>query len=351
MNRDPRSRDCEDLYLPNLCGIRTVFAAVVITQLFAFVLALAPLEAGGAGRWTRLGLLSLFMQWITLFSCSVLCLVRPYLCRLGAPAVTAVAMGILLAITALFTELTYHLYYVPVYGYGHDWHLRFLGRNLVIAAIVSGLVLRYFYVQQQWRRNLRAESEARLEALQARIRPHFLFNSMNTIAALTRSAPAKAEAAVENLADLFRASLSDARALIPLEEELALCRRYLDIEQLRLGDRLRVQWSVGELPPVRVPPLTLQPLVENAIYHGIETRGDGGTVEIGAEAGPRSVTVTVRNPRGGEDGHGQGNRLALANIRQRLAAHFGPGEHLKIRETAADYAVSVTLPVAREDTG
>ena len=120
---------------------------------------------------------------------------------------------------------------------------------VMIAAVVGAMTLRYFYVSQQWRRSVELEARARIHALQARIRPHFLFNSMNTIASLTRSNPAQAEEAIEDLSDLFRVSLSDARAQITLQEEIEIARTYQRIEQLRLGDRLQVRWDVGALPP------------------------------------------------------------------------------------------------------
>jgi two-component system, LytTR family, sensor histidine kinase AlgZ len=142
-------------------------------------------------------------------------------------------------------------------------------------------MLRYFWVAAQWRRNVEAEARSRIRALQARIRPHFLFNSMNTIAALTRSDPARAEEAVEDLADLFRASLSDATSTVTLKEELELSRIYQRIEQHRLGDRLAVEWRIKALPlRARIPALSVQPLLENAIYHGIEQLAGGGTVVV-----------------------------------------------------------------------
>ena len=147
--------------------------------------------------------------------------------------------------------------------------------------MVTALALRYFYVTHEWRHNVELQAKARVHALQARIRPHFLFNSMNTIAALTRSNPARAEEAVQDLAELFRANLNEKRSQIPLAEEIDVARTYQRMEQLRLGDRLRVDWKVDSLPTdALVPGLTLQPLLENAIYHGVEPRPDGGVVTV-----------------------------------------------------------------------
>lgn len=154
---------------------------------------------------------------------------------------------------------------------------------MVVSSIVAALVLRYFYVQFHWKQRIASEALVRLEALQARIRPHFFFNCMNSIASLTRSDPDRAERAIEDLADLFHASLVDTKGPVPLMEEFAFVERYLSIERLRLGDRLSIDWQVKDLPPqVIVPLLSLQPLVENAIYHSIEPALDSGTITISA---------------------------------------------------------------------
>ena len=197
-------------------------------------------------------------------------------------------------------------------------------RNVWIGLIVTGLALRYFYVSHQWRRSIELRAAARVHALQARIRPHFLFNSMNTIAALTRSNPSRAEQAVQDLADLFRATLSDKRDTITLAEELEVARTYQRMEQLRLGERLQVQWNIDALPDAApwCPACMLQPLLENAIYHGIEPRAEGGTVTITGEVSGGLVTHRGAQSAGsGARRMREGNRLALANIRERLEPH------------------------------
>ena len=182
-------------------------------------------------------------------------------------------------------------------GFYPGSHARFLLPKLLIAAIVGALALRYFYVTHQWRRSIELEARARIRALQARIRPHFLFNSMNTIASLTRSDPARAEEAVEDLADLFRASLNDARAQITLAEEIEIARTYQRIEQLRLGDGCRWTGTCQRCRPrAVVPSLLLQPLLENAIGHGIEPLPDGGTVEVRGRLERDAIVIEVTNP-------------------------------------------------------
>lgn len=288
--------DIDTLFLPNLCGIRAVFFVVLIAELFAFFLALAPMDIPMAKRWYQLGLISLFVQWCALASCSILCLARPYLKRFSNIKAGIISYIIVLSVISILTELTYYFIYAnSIELYPPGWHLHFFLRNLAMGAILTGPVLRYFYVQNQWRRNIQAETESRVQALQSRIRPHFLFNSMNTIASLTRSDPEKAETAIENLADLFRVSLSDARKQVSLEEELELCQRYIEIEQLRLGDRLIVEWDLDVPDNAQVPALLLQPLLENAIYHGIESQTEGGSIKIKGSVTNKQIEFTLTN--------------------------------------------------------
>ncbi len=342
----PREQQDNDagFFLPDFCGLRAVFAVVVLSELFAFVLVLAD-SASRADPWGSLALTSLFMQWAGLCSAALLCVTRNALARLGVYAPTASYL-LLLALVAALSEGAFLLLGDVARGSGLD-RGELLLRNLAIGAIVIALALRYFYVQHQWKRRLKAESEARLQALQARIRPHFLFNSMNTIASLTRSDPLAAEEAVEDMADLFRASLGDGRQLIPLAEELFLTRRYLHMEKLRLGERLAVEWSVDPAAEeVQIPPLTLQPLAENAIYHGIEPQPGGGCVTIRVQKAGGTVAIELTNPVAppGGPSHSGGNRIALENVKQRLAAHFGDSAGLQTTLAEGRFRVQLSLP-------
>ncbi|MEM9058054.1 MAG: histidine kinase, partial [Pseudomonadota bacterium] len=228
-----------------------------------------------------------------------------------------------------------------------DGHRDFLLRNIVISAIVSLLVLRYFYVSHQWRLNVQMEARSRITALQARIRPHFLFNSMNTIAALIESNPESAELAVEDLSDLFRASLDDSRQLIRLHEEFETVKGYERIERLRLGDRLDVEWQTANLPKnALVPALSIQPLLENAIYHGIEPLPEGGTISISGRRKKQMIEIVIANPVAAApraSAH-QGNRMALTNIRERFDLSFGGRATMKIEHTEDYHRVTLTFP-------
>jgi two-component system sensor histidine kinase AlgZ len=194
---------------------------------------------------------------------------------------------------------------------------------------------------------VRAEARSRIEALQARIRPHFLFNSLNTIAALTRSDALRAEEAVEDLGDLFRATLRDSHSPLRLKEEFELTRVYQRIEELRLGDRLKVRWAVADLPMrAFVPGLTIQPLLENAIYHGIEPLDRGGTVTVSGRVVAGNVEIVVTNPvAASRSSHSRaGNRIALDNIRQRLALAYDRAATLTIEQPPGEYRVTIRFP-------
>jgi len=337
----------EQFFLPSFCDVRLVFAVVVITELLAFVLALVS-PGILDNPWENLGLLSLFMQWIALTSAAVLCGARSYLARLGNMSAGILSYLLVLLVTAAVSEMAFWLLVSSkaFTAINSGQHLQFLLRSLTISTVIAAVVLRYLFIQHQWRQQLQTEARSRIQALQARIRPHFLFNSMNTIAALTRTRPETAEEAIQDLADLFRASLNHTHERMTLAEELTLARRYLNIEALRLGDRLQVEWDMDSVPPdTRVPPLILQPLLENAIYHGIEPLPEGGLIRVTGAVGHGMVEITITNPVTGQDGGShEGNRIAQDNIRQRLGLAFGTRAGLEVVSGADEYRVSIRFP-------
>jgi two-component system sensor histidine kinase AlgZ len=222
-----------------------------------------------------------------------------------------------------------------------------LERYWLITALATALILYYFHLRS--RALSPALSEARLQALQARIRPHFLFNSINAVLSLIRQEPKRAETALEDLADLFRVLMADNRKLSTLEREVELTRQYLSLEQLRLGDRLRVDWHVDNMPgEALIPPLVLQPLVENAVYHGVEPSAEPGVIDINAYKSRDEVHLVLRNPyrRGGN--HHSGNKMALANIRERLSLHFDAEAGLRTTVTDNAYQVHIVMPYRTE---
>ena len=339
------------LYLPDFCTSRAALVLILIVELTAFVLALARQNLQ-VDFWTDLERTSLFLLWVGLASAALLCQAKKQLGRLAVAQGSALVFVLIAAVIALISGCALFMGRTDVvYGLGlsdlfpHDPG-RFLLRNVSIGLVITALALRYFFVTHEWRRNVEMQAAARVHALQARIRPHFLFNSMNTIAALTRSDPALAEQAVQDLADLFRANLNEKRNVLRLEEELEVAHIYQRIEELRLGERLHVNWNVDALPrDALVPGLMLQPLLENAIYHGIEPRPDGGTVTVTGEVSGRLITIVVRNPVGEiRSQRSGGNQLALANIRERLALMYGERALVKSGRFDLEYIVTLRFP-------
>lgn len=219
-----------------------------------------------------------------------------------------------------------------------------LVRAALLAAAGTGLLLGYFELRA--RAFPKAVAEARLQALNARIRPHFLFNSLNAVLGTIRRDPKRAETALEELADLIRVLMRDARELTPLSDEIALTRQYLDLEKLRLGDRLQVEWHIADVPgETRVPPLMLQPLVENAVYHGVEPLATPGPVRIAFSRDGDAVVITIVNDATPQAAHSSGNRMALANVRERLSLHFDLEARLDAGFETGRYVVRIRLPV------
>jgi len=339
----------DDFFIPDLCATRSVFVVVLIAELIAVTLSLAR---PSPDFLTELARISMFLQWLGLTSAALLCYARPLLARFSVPRASVGVFGLLMLNTALLSEAALWVG-GSLEGSGltalfpRD-HWSFLLRNEGICVIVAAMLLRYFFVTHEWQRHLRAEARSRIEALQARMRPHFLFNSLNTIAALTRSDPRRAEEAVEDLADLFRATLRDSHDALRLKEELELTRIYQRIEQLRLGERLKVRWDVAQLPMrAFVPGLTVQPLLENAIYHGIEPLDRGGTVTVSGRVVDGRVELVVSNPVApvrAEAAERPGNRLALDNIRQRLALAYDEAATLEVEQPDGEYRVTIRFP-------
>ena len=216
-------------------------------------------------------------------------------------------------------------------------------RSCSLAATVVAALLLYFNLRS--RALSPAITEARLQALQARIRPHFLFNSINAVLSLIRSDPKRAETAMEDMADLFRVLMADNRQLVPLKSELELCRQYLALEKLRLGDRLQLVWHLDNMPEeALIPPLVLQPLLENAVYHGIEPCPESGEININLYRSRNEVHLVLTNPYLTNGSHHSGNKMALANIRDRLALHFDAEARLMTKVTGNQYQVHIVIP-------
>jgi two-component system, LytTR family, sensor histidine kinase AlgZ len=332
-------------FLPYLCAPQTIFGLVLAGQLLALALVLSQSELR-AFSWSQMGAISMAIQWIMLPSAAVLCGLGKIFRQLPPIISGSLAYSIVLIIAAVVLAVGQWLFTMELLFWNFITHM-------LVAAIFAGIMLRYLYLQQQLHNQRRAELQSRIHALQARIKPHFLFNSMNTIASLIAIDPDEAEKAVENLSELFRASLQGTD-LVPLVDELSLCRSYVAIEQVRLGDRLRVEWQFDKIPEgVKIPSLSLQPLIENAIYHGIQKLRFGGVVEVIVKISGIDLFIQVRNPFPtglSGDKSMQGHKMAMSNINHRLQAYYGNKASLMVQIQPDDgvqeyYVVAMRLPL------
>lgn len=334
-------------FLPDLCRPTAVLIVVLVCELLAIILTLGTTSTA-RDYWHTLSLMSLYTQWIGLSSATLTCLLRKPLSRLPEIQAGLLLYIVLILSSALISELAYQLAIRNLlHADEYLRHIDFVLRSVVISAILHAFALRYLYIQVQWRKNTRAEADARFQALQARIRPHFLFNTMNTIAGLIPDRPKQAEAAIIDLSELLHASLSNQQTLCPLSEELNLCHHYLHLEQFRLAQRLQLKWDSDAVPAsFLIPPLTLQPLLENAIYHGIEHLPDGGQLSVSITHQDNIMQIDIRNPLPPQPQHpSSGHRIAQQNVRQRLQlAYHGRAEFSAVVDNN-DYLVTLRLPL------
>jgi len=346
--RDPRR---DQPWLPDLCRLPRLAALLGLAALVVVVLALAP---DGALGWSIIRFLSAcgLAMWLALAVAVLLCKLRVPISRL--PQRTGAVAAVALAATVAFVGAgvihgLYSTLGVEPLGVGF-W--RFTGGCAAVTVLIVALALRHFYVSDRWAAQIEANARAEADALQARIRPHFLFNSMNLIAGLLRRDPVVAERAVLDLSDLFRAALGAGEGDSTLAAECELAAQYLSIEQLRLGDRLQVAWERQEPLPwdLSLPRLVLQPLVENAVLHGISRLPEGGTVSIALWADGQALHLRVRNPAPPPQESSlaalhRGAGHAQRSIAHRLAYRFGPQARVTSGWNDGYYGCEVTLPI------
>jgi two-component system sensor histidine kinase AlgZ len=336
-------------FLPDFCRPRIGTAVLATGELLAVVLTFASGETL-ADFWSRLGPLFLYTLIIVVASGVLLCRLGPLLRRLDDRLTAFLAWVLILGVTGTAAWLAPLVippgsgaYLLPADGAGG-----LMIRSLGISAIGSAFLLRYLYLDHLWRRQVQAEAEARFQKLQARIRPHFLFNSLNTIANVIHTDPDLAEELVQDMADLFRASLAKPATVSSLTDELVLTARYLHLEKQRLGDRLNLEWDVENLPGgAELPPLILQPLVENANYHGIQPSNRPGRVRIAGVYRRGIVNLSIRNTLPGPDEghpHTDGNHMALDNVRQRMAAMFPGAARVLASRVEGDFQIRLVFP-------
>lgn len=329
--------------LPNFRNLGVTLRILLISNGLALLLALLL-----ANTWADVPLymmqIATLLTPILLSSLLLLWAMQPWLNRIaywhGALAVNALVI--------MLTLFTYYfggeLYRPP--GRADAWFDAV--RYILLSVLVSGILLMYF----RWRSRVlsRALHEARLQVLRARIRPHFLFNTINAVLSVVRTQPRQAEIALEDMSDLFRMAMADTQDLVPLRQEIELGRQYIALEQLRMGERLRVGWQVQDVPDdALIPPLLLQPLLENAVYHGIELLPQGGNITVALYRSGDELRIKVENPCPVRDAAPHpGSRMALQNIRERLELLFDVEARYQVESGKNFYRVEITLPYMKE---
>jgi two-component system sensor histidine kinase AlgZ len=306
-----------------LLGVNAMALAAALIQ--------APEPAGWVARYVEMAAL---VEPLLLLALGLLAALRDVLrklpLRLGQLAVVMLVAGLAFAQNSFWQSL----------GFGDGANPL---RPMLLAMAASVVLLGYFELRA--RAFSPAQTEARLAALNARIRPHFLFNSLNAVLSLIRARPQQAEAALESLSDLFRAAMRDPGELVSLADEIALGKQYFELEKLRLGERLAVDWQIGAVFMGQpIPPLMLQPLLENAVYHGIEPAPEGGVVRIAIEQRGEELRIAIANPTVAAGQHASGNQIAVANIRERLALYYDLEARLEIDAGKQTYEVRIILP-------
>jgi two-component system sensor histidine kinase AlgZ len=303
-----------------------VNAAVLAGALFA-----APDLTQALQRFVQAAALA---EPLLLLMITVLFAVSGLLARLPYWGGFAAVVGLIVAIAAGYLSTVATFLEQPIPG---------LLNTLALCALLAVALL--IYLRLLTKAHSPALAEARLQALQARIRPHFLFNSLNAVLALIRKDPQRAERSLEDLADVFRTLMSDARTFVRLADEIALLERYAAIEQLRLGERLRISWDLDGAPAdALLPPLVLQPLLENAVYHGVEPGTGTSDVLVRITKRGERVLAQIENPYLEAEVQRAGNRMALENIRERLQLFFDAEARIAIKAADGRYRVELEIP-------
>ncbi|MBE9516556.1 MAG: histidine kinase [Proteobacteria bacterium] len=347
--------DKESHFLPNFCEGRMVLNVVVVAEMLALVISLVmPVPSIFFTSYFEAFLqISIFIQWIALACTGSLCVTRRYLVRLPDRTALIIAYLIVLLVTVMVNELAVWILFFTgkISSARPDWYTHMHFQNLSVSAIINLLMLGYLLTKQELVQRTASEAAAKIDALQSRIRPHFVFNAMNIIASLIRTDPKKAETAVEDMSELFRMMLNGEESMVPVRREVEVAEKYLALEKLRLDNRLEVIWDIGKFPRKAIMPiLTLQPLLENAITQGIERLPGGGTVSVTLWEEDDTIRIRISNPLPKVKKKATDTNMdaMLDNIRQRFESHYGDQARLKTETTEGRYIVSVVLPVRDE---
>lgn len=327
--------------IPNLCDSQILLLLMIVMQLLVILEMLFLF--GIRFDWVHFGLVTLYVQIQTVVSASVLCVSRNRLSLLSKEVAVSLAFALLMLVALLVAITVEYVWLSSIETLSEGHH--FVWRNVLVSTIIIAVSLRYLFVQQQLIAQQKAELQASLLALQARIRPHFLFNTLNSIASLIGIEPDKAEKMIEDLANLIRASLRE-DVETTIEDEWKLCQAYLQIEKIRLDERLQWHCDFSDINlQAEIPSLSLQPLLENAIYHGIQPNPAGGKINISGHVIGNRVEIYIENTQGvmpRKQHQHEGHNMAVANIRHRLVRLYGDTARLDMKDFGDKFIVTMS---------
>ncbi len=343
VTRTSRALVSGEFFVPDLCAPRSVLSMVLLVELMVLVYTLSS-SSLPAFDWNLLAVCSLFGQWVVLLSAALLCLLRQPLSRLAMPLAAACCLLAVLAATAV-SSVAARSFLPQLFGDSGatGWWLL---RNLLVAMVLAGIVLRYFYLQQQLQVQQKMELQARLDALRARIRPHFLFNTLNSVASLIMSRPEDAERVVEDLSELLRVNLQEGRRDVTVADELRICELYLGIEQLRLGERLRVDWQVDPavLERAHAQPDTAATGGKRGLPRGVAAAGGAARSWFVSGCAGQDLGGGGKSGYPSSPARSDGHQIALDNIGQRLQALYGSAGNMEVTRPHGGYRIELSYP-------
>lgn len=328
---DPMGQQQSSYFFGQIGNWRYLLELFVGGNVLALVLSLAEAQSWQALNFMHLLQYILYINWVLLSFAACVELFHQYFDRMGIKSALITGFLLLQAIVLVTTVSLNILIHFGINFHLHDLTseiaFKQVGMHLSFGILLGTFCFRYLYLREQWTRQRHSELNSRIQAMQARIQPHFLFNSLNSAISLISIDPDKAEHMLLNLSRLFRASFQELK-LVSLHEEIDLCQRYLEIEQIRLGDRLQVEWKLENkdlYSQVQIPLLTLQPLLENSIFHGVEKILTKSTISVLIEILQNQINIIITNPYSQDHAAlKRGNGIAIENVRQRLKAYYGP---------------------------
>ncbi len=335
--------------LPDFCNQDVLLNSMIMAEIIAIMLTVVQ-PIGLFEKIQYLTVASMVIQWILVINLFVLCKTQKYLAQLSVPVFYVTTFFLLQFVTFIVSSSSNVLidYLDLGFMFENNWQQAFVLQNLLISSLLSIMLIRYAYLNTRWRNQVIAQTQSKIDSLQARIRPHFLFNSLNTIAALIHINPQKADDAILGLADIFRTSIGN-QTMVTLKDEIETVKKYLALEKLRLNERLQVNWHiVNKHLNVTVPALILQPLVENAVYHGIEQLETGGEITISMNIQNSHLVIVVENPINlfGQSTRA-GNNTALVNIKERLKLIYpnSPSFEYSTNSKASTFTATLNIPL------